>query len=187
MATTRKKTARKKTTRKKTAPTKSARKKAPWEKPAPAKAKHTRLTPAKKATAKRSAKRAGRKYPNLVDNMRAAAGARDTAARRAAADALIRLYWRPAYGRLRLKWGLQPADAEDRVQEFFAGLLDGEVFTAYEPTRSRFRTYLRACLDRFAAKARRDEHRLKRGGGATHLPLDFAGAERELGLARWGR
>jgi hypothetical protein len=55
---------------------KSARKKAPWNKPAPAKARHTRLAPAKKAKAKRLAKRAGRRYPNLVDNMRAATSRR---------------------------------------------------------------------------------------------------------------
>lgn len=54
---------------------KSARKKAPWNKAAPKK-RHTKLTPAKKARAKRSAKRAGRRYPNLVDNMRAAASRR---------------------------------------------------------------------------------------------------------------
>jgi len=78
---------------------------------------------------------------------------------------------------------LQPADAEDRVQEFFAGLLDGDFFAGYAPGRGRFRSYLRACLDRFAANAHRNEHRLKRGGGAAHLPVDFAEAERELGLA----
>jgi RNA polymerase sigma factor (sigma-70 family) len=121
-------------------------------------------------------------YPTTRHSLVAAAGAPDSAARDAAVDALIRLYWRPAYGRLRLKWRLQPADAEDRVQEFFAGLLDGEVFAGYEPGRSRFRTYLRTCLDRFAAKARRDEHRLKRGGGVSHLALDFAEAERDLGV-----
>ena len=48
----------------------SARK--PWEKPAPRGAGHAKLTKAKKAKAKASAKRAGRPYPNLVDNMRAA-------------------------------------------------------------------------------------------------------------------
>jgi hypothetical protein len=41
----------------------------PWEQPAPKKARHTKLTPAKKAAAKRRAKKAGRHYPNLVDNM----------------------------------------------------------------------------------------------------------------------
>jgi N-acetyl-anhydromuramyl-L-alanine amidase AmpD len=55
---------------------KSSGKKAPWNKAAPKKSRHTKLTPAKKAQAKRSAKRAGRKYPNLVDNMRAAASQR---------------------------------------------------------------------------------------------------------------
>ena len=48
---------------------------APWDKPNPkpaAKAHH--LTPAQKASAKRAAKKAGRPYPNLVDNMHAAAG-----------------------------------------------------------------------------------------------------------------
>jgi len=122
-------------------------------------------------------------YPTTRDSLVAAAGAADSVARRAAVDALVRLYWRPAYGRLRLKWRLQPADAEDRVQEFFAGLLDGDFFAGYAPGRGRFRSYLRACLDRFAANAHRNEHRLKRGGGAAHLPVDFAEAERELGLA----
>jgi RNA polymerase sigma factor (sigma-70 family) len=119
-------------------------------------------------------------YPTTRHSLVAAAGAPDRTARAAAVEALIRLYWRPAYGRLRIKWRLQPADAEDRVQEFFAGLLDGEVFAGYEPARARFRTYLRTCLDRFAAKAHRDEHRLKRGGGTTPLSLDFAAVEREL-------
>ncbi len=122
-------------------------------------------------------------YPTTRHSLVAAAGATSAPERRAAVDALIRLYWRPAYGRLRLKWRLQPPDAEDLVQEFFAGLLDGEVFAGYDPRRARFRTYLRSCLDHFAAKAQRDERRLKRGGGATHLALDFAGAERELGPA----
>ncbi|MBC8057534.1 MAG: hypothetical protein H7Y61_13245 [Rhizobiales bacterium] len=49
--------------------------KAPWERenPKPAKGeKHKTLSPAAKASAKRHAKAAGRPYPNLVDNMRAA-------------------------------------------------------------------------------------------------------------------
>ncbi len=44
----------------------------PWEKSAPKKSGHTNLTAKSKARAKASAKRAGRKYPNLVDNMQAA-------------------------------------------------------------------------------------------------------------------
>jgi ribosomal protein L15E len=44
----------------------------PWEKPAPRKSRTTKLTPQSKAKAKAAATRAGRKYPNLVDNMNAA-------------------------------------------------------------------------------------------------------------------
>jgi hypothetical protein len=40
-----------------------------WDTPNPAK-KHKKLNPAKKAVAKAAAKRAGRPYPNLIDNMR---------------------------------------------------------------------------------------------------------------------
>ena len=42
-----------------------------WDKPNPAK-KHKKLSASKKAKAKASAKKAGRPYPNLIDNMRAA-------------------------------------------------------------------------------------------------------------------
>ncbi len=49
--------------------------KPPWKKPNPKpKSKRGKLSPAKKASAKAAAKRAGRPYPNLVDNMRAAKG-----------------------------------------------------------------------------------------------------------------
>jgi hypothetical protein len=44
-----------------------------WEKPRPKDlGPSKKLTPAKKAKAKATAKAAGRPYPNLVDNMRAA-------------------------------------------------------------------------------------------------------------------
>lgn len=44
-----------------------------WDKPRPkGLGKSKPLSPAQKASAKASAKKAGRPYPNLVDNMRAA-------------------------------------------------------------------------------------------------------------------
>jgi hypothetical protein len=50
---------------------KAASRKAPWRKPSPkAQSKASRkLTPEQKAAAKMRAKKAGRPYPNLVDNM----------------------------------------------------------------------------------------------------------------------
>jgi hypothetical protein len=59
--------------RKSTKKSSAAKKKAtPWERPAPAHAKHTHLTEADKTKAKQRARRAGRPYPNLVDNMNVA-------------------------------------------------------------------------------------------------------------------
>jgi hypothetical protein len=46
-------------------------KSAPWDRPNPRK-KAKKLSPKAKSAAKARARRAGRKYPNLVDNMRAA-------------------------------------------------------------------------------------------------------------------
>ena len=43
-----------------------------WKREPPPGVKHAGLSPQKKARAKALAKRAGRPYPNLVDNMRAA-------------------------------------------------------------------------------------------------------------------
>ena len=44
-----------------------------WDKPRPkGLGKSKKLTPAQKASAKAAAEKAGRPYPNLVDNMRAA-------------------------------------------------------------------------------------------------------------------
>ena len=51
---------------------KPTKRKAPWDKAAPKRSPHTKLTSAQKKAAKQSAKRAGRPYPNLVDNMRVA-------------------------------------------------------------------------------------------------------------------
>jgi hypothetical protein len=48
-------------------------KKPVWETKNP-KRKSKKLSPAKKATAKASAKKAGRPYPNLIDNMKASRG-----------------------------------------------------------------------------------------------------------------
>ena len=51
---------------------KSSAPKPPWKRAAPKGSKHTALSPKRKSAAKARARRAGRKYPNLVDNMRAA-------------------------------------------------------------------------------------------------------------------
>lgn len=59
----------------------------PWKRPNPRKRAGkapTHLTPARKSEAKASARRAGRRYPNLVDNMRMASKAKKATNKRTA-------------------------------------------------------------------------------------------------------
>lgn len=100
--------------------------------------------------------------------------------RRLAFEALIAAYWKPVYKYLRLQWHLDNDTAADYTQEFFATALEKDVLARYDPARARFRTYVRMCVDGFAANARKAEGRLKRGGAHHTVSLDFAAAEGEL-------
>jgi RNA polymerase sigma factor (sigma-70 family) len=104
----------------------------------------------------------------------------DEQTRRLAFETLIEAYWKPVYKYLRVKWRLDPDDAADLTQEFFTSVLEKDVIGRYDAAKARFRTYLRVCLDGFAANARKADSRLKRGGGAVTVSLDFATAEGEL-------
>ncbi len=104
----------------------------------------------------------------------------DAETRQLALAAIIDAYWKPAYKYLRVKWALDPDAAADLAQEFFTSTLEKDVIGRFDPARARFRTYLRLCLDGFAANARKAEGRLKRGGGVSVVPLDFETAEGEI-------
>jgi RNA polymerase sigma factor (sigma-70 family) len=104
----------------------------------------------------------------------------DEETRRLAFATIIEAYWKPVYKYLRLKWQLDPDQAADLTQEFFAATLEKDVLGRFDPERARFRTYLRLCVDGFASNARKAERRLKRGGGMTPVSLDFETAEGEI-------
>jgi RNA polymerase sigma factor (sigma-70 family) len=104
----------------------------------------------------------------------------DDQLRRRAFGDLAEGYWRPSYHYLRLHWRLPPDEAEDMVQAFFTTAFEKRYVDRYDPSKARFRTFLRTCLDRFVMNARKAERAGKRGGALERLPLDFPGAEREL-------
>jgi hypothetical protein len=56
--------------------------------------------------------RSGGTFPSTRLSVILAAREANPDIRRAAFEVLVAVYWRPAYVRLRLKWGAQPADAE---------------------------------------------------------------------------
>ncbi|HEY0511624.1 MAG TPA: sigma-70 family RNA polymerase sigma factor [Thermoanaerobaculia bacterium] len=122
----------------------------------------------------------GDRFPATRRSVLLAARDADPEVRRQAWEALAAGYWKPVYKLLRSRWRLDREDAEDLTQEFFAAALTRGTFERYDPLKARFRTYLRTCLDGFAANQRKAARRLKRGGGQTILPLDFEGAEAEL-------
>ena len=102
--------------------------------------------------------------------------------RRAAFDALVTAYWKPVFKYVRLKWHQSPDDAADLTQGFFLRAFEKDFFTGFDPSRARFRTFLRTCLDGYVSNTRKADARLKRGGGVTLVPIDFDQAERELRL-----
>ena len=119
-------------------------------------------------------------FPATRHSLFAALTAPSGAGYHAALEQVAAAYWRPVYTYLRLRFRRSPQDAEDLTQEFFARALDKGWLTSYEPTRGRFRTYLRTCLDAFAANQQQAMRRQKRGSGLTLLSLDFPDAEGQL-------
>lgn len=104
----------------------------------------------------------------------------DAAVRRDAFGDLAEGYWKPSYHYLRLRWQLRPDEAEDVVQAFFATAFEKHYVERFDVTKSRFRTFLRVCLDRYVQNQRKASSAAKRGGDVPARPLDFPAAEREL-------
>src|SRR3954452_9804145 len=100
--------------------------------------------------------------------------------RRAAFDTMVTAYWKPVFKYVRIKWQASPEDAADLTQGFFLRAFEKDFFAGFDPAKAKFRTYLRTCLDGFAANSRKADARLKRGGGVTLVSIDFGVAEREL-------
>ncbi|WP_394845000.1 sigma-70 family RNA polymerase sigma factor [Pendulispora brunnea] len=105
----------------------------------------------------------------------------DAAERARSMDRLATAYWKPVYKYVRMRWQKPPHEAEEMTQDFFLRVLAKHTFQGYETSRSRFRTFVRVCLDRFVVDAARHDQAKKRGEGVAPLALDFASAEAEVG------
>jgi len=89
----------------------------------------------------------------------------------------------PVYKYVRIKWNKPTEDARDLTQGFFLEAMEKNFFGRYDPSKARFRTFVRTCLDGFVANENKAASRIKRGGDATILSLDFDGAEDQLRIA----
>jgi RNA polymerase sigma factor (sigma-70 family) len=102
----------------------------------------------------------------------------DAACRDRGLAAVARAYWKPVYKYVRLRWRVSAEQAEDLTQSFFETVIARDMLAEYQHGRARFRTFLRACLDRHAIDQHRRATAARRGGGK--LAVDFASAEAEL-------
>ncbi len=122
---------------------------------------------------------AGARFPATHWSAIIAARSEDPAERRRAFDAIVRAYWKPVYKHIRVRWDRSNEDAKDLTQGFFAIVIEKGYLDTYDPARSRLRTFVRTCVDRFVQNEDKAARRLKRGAGAL-LSLDFEAAEGEL-------
>jgi RNA polymerase sigma factor (sigma-70 family) len=100
--------------------------------------------------------------------------------RAVASETLITGYWKPVYKYIRVRWNQSNEDAKDLTQAFFTSVLEKEFFSCYDPSKARFRTFLRTCLDAFLSNASKSASRIKRGGAVRFVSLDFETAEGEI-------
>jgi RNA polymerase sigma factor (sigma-70 family) len=119
-------------------------------------------------------------FPSTRASLIHAVGSDDRAIRQQAEQDLIAAYWKPVYKYIRCKWEVPNEDAKDLTQAFFARAVEKSFLSGFEPAKARFRTFIRVCVDGFVANEQRAAGRLKRGGVARVLALDFDTAEGEL-------
>lgn len=111
-----------------------------------------------------------------------AAGQRHTPQSDGALEQLCQTYWFPLYAYVRRR-GHAKADAEDLTQAFFARLLEKNFLTGLDNEKGKFRAFLLAALKHFLANEWDKAQAQKRGGGATHLSLDWQTADTKFQVA----
>ena len=100
-----------------------------------------------------------------------AAGSEPSSAAQDALEYLLRTYWYPLYVYVRRR-GNSPEDAQDLIQSFFLALIQKGRLRLANPERGRFRSFLLASLNHFAANEQDAQTAIKRGGRIQFLPLD---------------
>src|SRR5215813_667281 len=95
----------------------------------------------------------------------------DSPAAQRALEILCRTYWRPLYGFVR-RQGLTREEAQDVVQEFFAGLLEHRNLNTVRREKGRLRSYLLVSLKRFLISEQHRARGVRRYETGPHIPLE---------------
>src|SRR5256712_14150370 len=88
-----------------------------------------------------------------------------------ALEKLCRTYWRPIYGFVR-RQDVEPEEAKDLTQGFFALLLERRDLDAVRKERGRLRSYLLTSLKHFLTNERHRAMAIKRGEGQRLISLE---------------
>jgi RNA polymerase sigma factor (sigma-70 family) len=122
------------------------------------------------------------RFPDTRLSVIRGAGSEVASERGIAWERMVSSYWKPVYRYIRLQWRLSNEDAKDLTQAFFMRAMEKDFFVRYDPTKARLSTFMRVCVDRFAANDAQASQRQKRGGGT--LPEPLSGAEPDEYLHR---
>lgn len=84
--------------------------------------------------------------------------------REQALDSLATNYWKPVYYYVRAKRHLSNDEAKDITQAFFLWMYESGFLQKADPTRGRFRGFIKTSIENFLIREDRRERTLKRGG-----------------------
>ncbi len=119
----------------------------------------------------------GRLFPTTQWSRLVVASSGDAPEAREALSGLCQAYWYPIYAYIRHR-RYTPDRARDLTQDFFAYVLERDLFAQADPARGRFRAFLRTVCVRQLAARRDQEKAVKRGGGRSFFSIDLLDAER---------
>jgi len=126
-----------------------------------------------------------RRFPTTRHSVVLDVKSADSVQRARAFEVIAATYWKPVYKYTRVRWKKSGDESAELTQAFFATAFEKGYFTGYDPSKARFRTYVKMCLDRFISNAVRAGQRLKRGGNAVVVSIDAGQAEHELAAHQW--
>jgi RNA polymerase sigma-70 factor (ECF subfamily) len=96
----------------------------------------------------------------------------DDARRAAALERLLARYRKPILRHIQACQRCSPEVAEDLCHDFIQQCLRLEFLKNVDPSRGRFRTFIKTCIANFLRTHHAKENALKRGGAMVPVPLD---------------
>ena len=106
-----------------------------------------------------------------------------TPAGQEATDKLCRTYWRPVYSFVR-RQGIEPEEAKDLTQGFFALLLERRDLDTVRKEKGRLRSYLLTSLKHFLTNERYRTMAIKHGKGRHLIPADASRDRDHIDIAQ---